>query len=113
MSDAKVLTLDHLASLTWARQQRFTSVSATHARICAEAFDIAKADAVPVWLREHTFRVDFNPNCPSPYLVRLVAPGRGVIHGDEEDSRGYGQTLAEAAGAALDAKLAAIRLPPA
>ena len=56
--------------------------------------------AVPAWLSAQTYRVEYNPNCPSPFLVRLVAKGRSRIYGDEKDALGYGKTLDEAAEAA-------------
>lgn len=45
--------------------------------------------------------IEHNPNCPSPYLVRLVQWGRGQIDGTEADARGYGKTLDEAAEKAI------------
>jgi hypothetical protein len=49
------------------------------------------------WLDDETFQVEHNPNCPSPYKVRLVQYGRGRIHGDKDDAIGFGKTLYEAA----------------
>lgn len=62
-------------------------------------------DTVPAWLRRETFAVEYNPNCPSPYLVRLVGKGVGQITHDNRDARGYGQTLREAAIAALASRV--------
>ncbi len=56
--------------------------------------------AVPEWLSAQTYRIEYNLNCPSPFLVRLVAKGRGRIYGDDKDALGYGKTLSEAAEAA-------------
>lgn len=55
---------------------------------------------MPDWLNAETFRVEHCPNCPSPFLVRLVQYGRGKIDGTEADARGYGKTLTEAANKA-------------
>lgn len=52
------------------------------------------------WLERETFTVAHNPNCPSPYCVRLVQHGRGVIDGTKADAIGYGKSLQEAAGKA-------------
>lgn len=52
---------------------------------------------IPDWLLELTFRVEHNPNCPSPFLVRLVQWGRGSIDGTDQDAIGHGRSLAEAA----------------
>lgn len=57
-----------------------------------------ETNGVPDWLAQTTFRVEYNANCPSPYLVRLVKQGK--IFGDERDACGYGQTIVEAAEAA-------------
>lgn len=54
-------------------------------------------DELPFWLERETFQVEHNPNCPSPYKVRLVQYERGRIHGTEDDAIGYGKTLGEAA----------------
>ncbi len=55
---------------------------------------------LPDWLSQETYRVEHCPNCPAPYLVRLVQYGRGRIDGTEADARGYGKTLSEAANKA-------------
>ncbi len=63
------------------------------------------ADGVALFmLREHTYAIEHNPNCPKPYLVRLVgAPGMldGKPVRETEDHLGYGTTLKEAAVEAL------------
>lgn len=48
---------------------------------------------VPAWLYGEAFQVEHNPNCLSPFLVRLV----------DRDRIGYGKTLWEAAEAARKA----------
>lgn len=68
-------------------------------------------------LERTTYRVEHNPNCPSPFLVRLVGWGKGSIDGkpvphpltreDSEvtfDAYGYGRTFEEAGEAALQAR---------
>lgn len=52
---------------------------------------------LPDWIYADTFRIEHNPNCPSPFLVRLVQYGRGQIDGTDQDAMGYGKTLGEAA----------------
>lgn len=64
-------------------------------------------------LHKLTFAVQHNPNCPSPFLVRLVGHGRAVIdlkpyagfclHRSTltNDILGFGKTLEEAAEAAM------------
>lgn len=59
--------------------------------------DDQPADFVPAWLKRKTFRVEYNPNCPSPYLVRLVAKQKYRITGEKTDACGYGKTLQQAA----------------
>src|SRR5690606_29144945 len=56
---------------------------------------------VPNWLLRETFMVEHNPNCPSPFLVRLVGKGKGYIRRNSDDVRGYGQTLEDAATMAM------------
>lgn len=52
-------------------------------------------------LEKVTYVIEYSPNCPMKYLVRLVAPGTGCI--DKlppdltRDALGYGRTLEEAA----------------
>lgn len=57
-------------------------------------------------LAEKTFAVQHNPNCPSPYLVRLAGKDRGRIdlnpRNQTHDILGYGKTLCEAAAATLE-----------
>lgn len=52
---------------------------------------------LPEWMLAETFRVEHNPNCPSPFLVRLIGRGRGYIRGTSDDACGYGKTIGEAA----------------
>ena len=56
---------------------------------------------IPEWLLERTFEVQHNPNCPSPFLVRMVTPGTGRLDSlppnVTKDTIGYGKTLTEAA----------------
>jgi len=44
-----------------------------------------------------TYRLEHSPNCPSPYLIRLVAPRGGYIDGESplktKDLLAYGRTL--------------------
>ncbi len=67
-------------------------------------------ESVMELLSRHTFSVEHNPNCPSPYLVRLVGFQRGGLDKFEpnatNDYMGYGKTLVEAADAAFSAKTA-------
>lgn len=77
---------------------------------------------VPADFRALTFAVQHNPNCPSPWLVRL--PGRGAGSIDlkpygaigsglaplphkTKDALGFGKTFAEAGAAALQAQATA------
>src|SRR5262245_14362699 len=64
-----------------------------------EHFHLATRAALelPLWLAGETFQVEHNPNCPSPYKVRLVQWGRGRIDGTDQDAIGHGKTLTEAA----------------
>lgn len=75
-----------------------------------------KTIVIPKWMLMKTFAVQHNPNCPSPFLVRLVRPGTGYLdfkqyisvgtHKDPSnailthDILGFGTTLQEAAEAA-------------
>lgn len=56
-------------------------------------------------LNKETYIVQHNPNCPSPFLVRLVGPESGVIdlkyYDKTKDVLGFGKTLEEAAQAAF------------
>ncbi|MBO0141454.1 hypothetical protein JZX87_09795 [Agrobacterium sp. Ap1] len=67
---------------------------------------------VPEELLKLTFAIQYNPNCPSPWLVRL--PGKsgsidmkpyrdliGIVPHQTGDVLGFGKTLEEAARAAL------------
>jgi hypothetical protein len=57
-------------------------------------------------LNKSTYVVEHNPNCPSPYLVRL--PGRqgfiDKLFGKSGDISAYGKTLTEAASGAFAKK---------
>lgn len=59
-------------------------------------------------MRKRTYVVEHNPNCPRPFLVRLV--GFAKAHIDHlpprqtTDILGYGDTFEEAARVALDKK---------
>lgn len=59
-------------------------------------------------LNELTYRVEHNPNCPLPFLVRLVGKNGGRIDGGPikktKDILGYGGTLVDAAWNALRCK---------
>ncbi len=81
-----------LGALTRFAQENNCALDALTATENTEAWE------VPSWLRAQTFQVEHNPNCPSPFLVRMIGKGRGRIYADERDALGYGQTLAEAAG---------------
>ena len=69
------------------------------------------ADAVLPWMEKVTFRVEYNPNCPSKYLIRMSGKGRGRIDGlsyygiggnaPTKDSLTFGSTFARAACIAL------------
>lgn len=48
-------------------------------------------------IEKYTFAVRHNPNCPSPFEVRLVGKGRGRINYDDKDIVGFGKTFDEAA----------------
>jgi hypothetical protein len=56
-------------------------------------------------LAEHTYAVQYSPNCPSPFLVRLVGKFAGKLDYDlsteTKDILGYGQTFEGAATEAL------------
>ncbi|MBI2062249.1 MAG: hypothetical protein HYT64_00945 [Candidatus Yanofskybacteria bacterium] len=56
-------------------------------------------------LNKETYVVEHSPNCPSPFLVRLVGPESGVIdkkyYDETNDILGFGKTLEEAAQAAF------------
>lgn len=78
---------------------------------------------VPAEFRALTFAVQHNPNCPSPWLVRLpgkgagsidmkpygsMGSGLGVIRHETKDALGFGKTFAAAGAAALEAQATAI-----
>ena len=66
-------------------------------------------DTCPKELKEQTFSVHHNPNCPSPFEVRLLGPKfavldnfpRGGKYEKTKDICGYGKTLEAAARDAL------------
>lgn len=82
------------------------------ARISQELCDVAEM-AFPTELLSRTFAVQHNPNCVSPFLVRLIGKGRPMIdmkpyhvpllgvQNQTFDVLGFGKTLGEAARAAL------------
>lgn len=58
-------------------------------------------------LEQLTFVVQHNPNCPRPFLVRLVGLASVIDYKPPEktaDILGYGKTLREAAAVALKIK---------
>ncbi|BCB21979.1 hypothetical protein [Bosea sp. ANAM02] len=76
---------------------------------------------VPAEFRALTFAVQHNPNCPSPWLVRLpgkgagsidmkaygvTGSGLGLIPHETKDALGFGKTFASAGAAALQAQSA-------
>jgi hypothetical protein len=82
----------------------------------------AGSDKVPEELLNRTFVVQHNPNCPSPFLVRLggagpidmkpYGDGLGLRPHQTGDILGFGKTLAEAAEDALKAATrAALKKP--
>jgi hypothetical protein len=60
--------------------------------------------SIPDWLLNSTFGVQYNPNCPSKWLVRLVGIG-GFLDWkhyagkppETKDAFGFGKTITEAA----------------
>jgi hypothetical protein len=64
-------------------------------------------------LRQFTYVTQHSPNCPSPFLVRLVGAGVGRLDllqtDDTKDIRGYGKTEKSAARKALALKRKAVR----
>jgi hypothetical protein len=70
--------------------------------LAADRIERLESGAVPEWLERETFAVQYNPNCPSRYLVRLIGSGFGSLdmkhHLDgTRDAVGYGSTLSKAA----------------
>jgi len=59
-------------------------------------------------LNKLTYAVQHSPNCPSPFLVRLVGRWQGVLDyklaSETKDICGYGTTLRQAARMALKAR---------
>jgi hypothetical protein len=60
---------------------------------------------IPARLLRKTFVIQHNPNCPSPFLVRLVSPRKGSLDmgcvGRTDDVIGYGKDVYRAARQAL------------
>lgn len=63
-------------------------------------------DTVPGWLLQLTFAVQYNPNCPKPWLVRLPSFRAGGLDNlsycgplelRTKDALGFGATCEEAA----------------
>jgi len=56
-------------------------------------------------LNKLTYAVQHSPNCPSPFLVRLIGRGQGFLDNklacETKDICGYGTTLRQAAEKAL------------
>ncbi len=58
-------------------------------------------------MSEYCYAVQYNPNCPSPYLVRMGGRGAGYIdcvlpYSASSDVLGFGKTFAEASHMALE-----------
>ena len=51
---------------------------------------------IPEGMSQLTYRIEHNPNCPMPFLVRL--PSQGWITGSDEDCLGYGKTVEKKGG---------------
>ena len=74
-----------------------------------------KDETAVAQLSELTFAVQHNPNCPSPWLVRLpgssgaidmkpYGDGIGLVRNQTADILGFGKTFADAANVALARK---------
>ena len=59
---------------------------------------------MPSWLPALTFAVQYNPNCPKPWLVRLV----GFYAGGLDNKSNCGSGTKDALGFGLTCKLAAL-----
>ena len=60
----------------------------------------------PDRLLEVTHSIHFNPNCPKPFQLHLLAPGFAMldnitVQARTNDILGYGETIEEAAESAL------------
>ncbi len=59
-------------------------------------------------LNKLTYAVQHSPNCPSPFLVRLIGRGQVMLDyklaSETKDICGYGTTLRQAEGKALKAR---------
>ncbi len=83
---------------------------------CEEHYAIREKDETAVaQLSELTFAVQHNPNCPSPWLVRLpgssgaidmkpYGDGIGLVRNQTSDILGFGKTFEDAAKSALARK---------
>ena len=61
--------------------------------------------------KDLTWALRHNPNCPSPYEVRMPGRKAGRINYDQGDIVGYGKTLAKALEDALKKREAAYAVP--
>jgi hypothetical protein len=61
--------------------------------------------------KDLTWSLRHNPNCPSPYEVRMCGRKAGRINYDQGDLIGYGKTLAEALENVLAKREAAYAVP--
>lgn len=60
---------------------------------------------IPAWLLLKTFHVQYSPNCPKQWLVRLIRRGQAKLDGlpyfgsppPTNDACGFGNSLEEAA----------------
>jgi len=58
-------------------------------------------------MSKYCYAVQYNPNCPSPYLVRMGGKGAGYIdcifpYSASSDIFGFGKSFAEASHMALE-----------
>ncbi|HEY5220639.1 MAG TPA: hypothetical protein VIJ29_00605 [Candidatus Paceibacterota bacterium] len=64
-------------------------------------------------LRQFTYATQHSPNCPDPFLVRLVGPGTAMLdllsRRETKDICGYGKTERMAARTAMALKRKAVR----
>lgn len=62
------------------------------------------ATIAPEWLLRETFAVQYSPNCPKRFLVRLCGKNAGGLdmkwYDETRDAYGFGDTIAEAANEA-------------
>lgn len=61
---------------------------------------VTNPNTYQAWLLERTHVVEYNPNCPKPFMVRLCGKGRPRIDKldpkESQDAIGYGRNLMEA-----------------